>query len=184
MAVIVRNSRRAIVLGAVVLALVLGAQPVAAARILKDTGTQGYYELYDEMGGPRGANCLYKQGTYELGAISVRPPLMHGNYATKTKVQWRFKIRRQSVSPGAAFKTIYTSTWQTDKANDAIPADDFTRRKWSAPTNPTGRFQVLVELRWWYQGAVEGFVRAQYEWYLAKWKTQSYENNEYCLQMF
>jgi hypothetical protein len=163
-------------------ATALGVQPVAAARILKDTGTQGYYELYDEMGGPRGATCSYEQASHDLNVMRIKPPLMHGYYSNQTPVEWRFKIRRQAVTPGATFNVIYTSPWQSDTANDAIPANGFTNRAWTAPENPHGRFQAVVELRWKHNGSVEGFVRAQYEWYKAKWSGNSYENNEYCLE--
>jgi hypothetical protein len=179
-----RRSRLSVVL-AMSLALgasALGVQPVAAARILKDTGTQGYYELYDEMGGPRGATCSYEKVTFDLDKMRIKPPLMHGYYPTPSQVQWRFKIRRQSLTPGATFKVFYTSSWQTDTADDAIPANGFTTRAWSAPEDPHGRFQAVVELRWRHNGQVEGFVRAQYEWYKAKWSGNSYENNEYCLE--
>ncbi len=162
--------------------MVLAVQPVAAARILKEDGNWGYYELYDEMVGRKGANCIYETGSQDLDKITIRAPLMHGDYPQNTKVEWRFKIRRNPPGPANPFSTIFTSSWQTDRANDAIPADDFTRRSWTAPESPTGFFQVLIEMRWWHGGSVEGFVRAQYEWYKAKWSGISYVNNEYCLQ--
>ncbi len=174
--------RSMVALGMALSTLAVAAQPVAAARILEETGNPAYYELYDEMDGRRGANCIYETASFDLDKITIRAPQMHGNYPQDTKVQWRFKIRRQSLAPAATFSTIFTSSWQTDLANDAIPADDFTRRTWQAPESPSGRFQVLVELRFWYQGSVEGFVRAQYEWYKAKWSSDYYVNNEYCLQ--
>jgi hypothetical protein len=162
--------------------------PAAAYReLVPCTGTCGYWEAYDYSTGQKGAVCGYEKVSQDLDFISVRPPLMHGNYPTYTKVGWRFKIRRQSLAPGATFNTIFTSSWQTAKANDAIPAyagSGFSRRFWYAPENPTGHFQALVEMQWWHSGSVEGFVRIQYEWYKALWKGNSYTNNEYCLQNY
>lgn len=128
--------RSMIALGVALSTLVVAAQPVAAARILKETGSPAYYELYDEQVGRRGANCIYEAGSYDLDKITIRPPQMHGNHQQNTKVEWRFRIRRQRLTPGATFKTIFTSTWQADQANDAVPADDFTRRNWLAPEEP------------------------------------------------
>jgi hypothetical protein len=186
--------RRRLLSAALGFSLALGtllavAQPVGAARILVDcTGTCGYYELYDEQTGKKGANCLYKSASPgELDAITVRPPLMHGNYPTKTKVEWRFRIRHKSSGGIDPFVKIYTSSWQSALADDAIPAypgHGFSRRAWNAPSSPAGFYQVVVELRWWHQGAKEGFVRAQYEWYKAKRNGASYVNNEYCLPQY
>ena len=168
--------------------LLVVAQPVAAERILVDcTNICGYYELYDSMNDRRGANCLYEaSGNGDLDKITVRPPLMHGNYSNKTKVEWRFKVRRNAPGGSNTFVVYYTSSWQSALADDAIPAypgHGFYRRTWIAPENPTGFFQIVVELRWWHHGSVEGFVRAQYEWYKAKRPGyQPYIDNEYCLQ--
>lgn len=170
--------------------LVISASPVAAERILNDCTageTCGYWEVGDTGpgAGPAGAVCKYENGSFDLDFISIRPPLMHGAYSNKTPVEWRYKIRRQPVSGAQPFSVIYTSTWQSAMANDAIPAyagSGFARRYWYAPENPHGFFQVLVEMRWKHSGAVEGFVRVQYEWYKALWNGNSYKNNEYCLE--
>ena len=76
---------------------------------------------------------MYEKPGQDLDEITVRPPLMHGYYSNKTKVAWRFKVRRASVG-GGNFSTIYTSSWQTAMANDAIPVyagQGFSRRAWS-----------------------------------------------------
>ena len=162
---------------------VIAVQPAAAFRILKDDGPQGNYEIGDEFGGPYGANCLYESGSKDLDKITVRAPRnVHGAYPNKTKVEWRFKVRRNAPGGASTFGVIFESSWQSDRADDAIPANGFTRRAWMAPEHPTGFFQIVIEIRWWHLGAVEGFVRGQYEWYKAKWMGGTYQNNEYCLE--
>lgn len=162
------------------------AAPVAAETVLVNcNGTCGYWEVYDTgPSGMKGAVCVYEKPGYDLDKMTIRPPLMHGNYSTKTKVGWRYKIRRADVNVGT-FHTIYTSSWQTTLANDSIPARDghgFARRAWTAPENPHGFFDVWVELGWWHNGSREGFARVEYDWYKAQRGSSSYTNNEYCLE--
>ena len=165
--------------------------PAAAEIVLNQcTGTCGYWQVTDMQSGGKGAVCVYlKSNTApNLHEITVRPPLMHGNYPQKTKVGWRFKIQRSPVS--GTFSTIYTSSWQTAKANDSIPAyagHGFSRRAWFAPSNPHGFFRVWVEMRWWNQSgsAVEGTARVQYLWYKAVQSGNTpYTDESYCLQDF
>jgi hypothetical protein len=181
------SSMRVIVAMALALATgILAAQPVAAARHLYTTGDIGSFDEFnfrDYDDGPYGANCIYETGSSDdLERITVRAPInVHGlaTHPNWSKVEWRFKIRRNSPGPGT-FQTIFTSSWQTDLANDQYVADDFTRRPWIAPANPSGFYQVLIEVRFWKQGSVHGFTRWQYEWYKAKRGSGVYENNEYC----
>lgn len=161
----------------------------AAAEIVLDacTGTCGYYQVKDQgPTGPKGAVCVYLNNTThpDLARITVRPPLMHGNYPTKTKVGWRFRIQREPVS-SMTFTTLYTSPWQTALADNAIPANvgsGFSRRAWSAPPDPHGRFRVWIEMRWWYNGAVDGSALVQYDWYKAMRGGSSYTDQSYCLE--
>lgn len=111
---------------------------------------------------------------------------MHGNYSNKTKVAWRYKIRRASTG-GGSFGTIYTSSWQTAMANETNPVsagDGFSRRAWMAGENPHGFFDVWVELAWYYNGSREGFARIEYDWYKALRGSSSYTNMEYCLEEY
>jgi len=162
--------------------------PAAAETILIECdGTCGYYEVKD-MGptGPKGAVCVYEKPGYDLDEITVRPPLMHGYYDTKTKVAWRFKIRRSNTS-GGAYSTIYTSSWQYAMASNTNPVsagDGFSRRAWMAGENPNGFFDVWTELRWDHNGSREGFARIEYDWYKALRGSSSYTNNEYCLEEY
>ncbi len=162
--------------------------PAAAETVLKDcVGTCGYWEVSDTgPSGPKGAVCVYETGgSHDLDRITVRPPLMHGNYANKTTVKWRFKVRRQAVSPGATFHTIYTSSWQSAQASETVPAyagHGFARRAWMVPESPHGFFDVWVELSWLNNGSVQGTARVEYDWYKAQRGGSSYVNNEYCLE--
>ena len=181
--------RMVLALAFAVSALAGVAAPSAAnTTLINCNGTCGYYETYDAAISKKGAVCVY--GTsfpYKLNRITVRPPLMHGYYSTKTKVGWRFKIQRMPVG-GGPWSTIFTSTYQGAMANDAVPANvgsGFSRRAWQAPSNPAGYFwRVWVELRWWHLGVVEGFARVQYDWYKALRGGSTYTNPDYCLQSY
>lgn len=167
------------------------ASPAAAEIVIVQCqGTCGYYQVTDGMTGGKGAVCVYKTGLApNLKEITVRPPLMHGNYPQKTKVGWRFKIQR-SPSGGGSFSTIYTSMYQTAKADDSIPAyagHGFARRGWQAPANPHGFFRVVIEMQWWNQGgsSVEGYAKLQYQWYKAEQSGNTpYTDESYCLEDF
>jgi hypothetical protein len=145
------------------------AAPAAGAVIVKAcVGTCGSYEVGDSST-TYGAKCTYGNSyPYKLLNVNVRPPLMHGNYSTKTKVGWRFKIQRQPTG-GGKWLVTYTSSYQTADANDAIPAylnHGFTRRTWTAPSNPAGYFyRVILELQWWKNGNVEGYAKARDQYY-------------------
>lgn len=181
-----RAIRVALAVGLALLSALAAVQPAAAARILLDcTGDCADYELYDEMGSRHGANCLYETATpHELDKITVRPPQMHGlaTAPNDSKVEWRFKIRRDPPGAGT-LDVIHTSSWQTSVANDqevANAGDGFSRRTWVAPENVSGLYHVVVELRWWRSGSPRGLVRAQYEWYKAKLGGTSYSSSGDC----
>jgi hypothetical protein len=173
------------------LALVLGAvvgTPVAAETPIGGCtggGMCGYWEAYDTHPGLKGGICKYETGSYDLDWISVRPPLMHGPWSYKTKVQWKFNILR-STNFGGSYKGIYHSSWQVAMANDAIPARDgsgFSWRTWTAPENPTGWFKVRL-LLWWKNaaGTVVGKQKIEYDHYQGKWSGNNDHRSEYCLQ--
>lgn len=170
--------------------LVVMAAPAAAEIVLIPcNGTCGYYEVKDQgPTGPKGAVCVYSNSTgAPLREMTVRPPLMHGNYPNKTKIGWRFKIQREAPS-SLNFNTIYTSSYQTALADDAIPAyagHGFSRRAWRAPSNPSGFYRVWIEMQWWHNGSVEGFARVQYDWYKAiRSGYPSYVDQSYCLSNY
>lgn len=163
--------------------------PVSAETVLTPcSGTCGYWEVYDGETGRKGANGFY--GTsypYELNKIAVRPPLMHGDHASNSKVSWRFKIQRKPVNSGS-WSTIFTSTYQTATANNSVPAyagHGFSRRTWSAPADPSGYFyRVAIDMRWKHNGSVEGTLSLKYDWYKAKSGTNSYTNPDHLLASY
>ncbi len=166
---------------------VIGATPVSAAVDSGCSGKCGYYEVYDTMSMP-GAKCTY--GTsypYKLKAISVRPPLMHGWYSTKTPVAWRFRIQR-GTNGGGAFHNLFTSGYQQSTASDSIPAyanHGFSRRTWDAPNNVNGyRYRVVLDLIWKKNGSVEGTAHVRYEVYNRVSGMNSDKQPDYCLQAF
>lgn len=147
----IRRSTMRAMLGLVlaVSSLSVIAAPAGAAIVIEGcSGTCGYWEVKDTgPAGPKGAVCGYETASYDLDFISVRPPLMHGNYSYKTKVEWCFKVRR-ATSSGGSYSTIHTSTWQGAVANSATPAyagNGFSRRWWYAPESPIGFFDIWTE---------------------------------------
>ncbi len=170
-------------------ALAIVAAPAAAETVLVNcNGTCGSFQVGDHESGGKGAVCVYQNGgSYNLKEITVRPPKMYGVHSTKTKVGWRFKVQRQSVG-GGSWHAIFTSSYRTAKASNAVPASvgsGFTRGAWHAPSNPTGyRYRVWIEMQWWHGSGVQGFARVQYDWYKAQRTGFSYTNPDYCLQSY
>src|SRR4051812_20590053 len=152
-------------------ALAVIGSPALAATVTRDcyngpTGTSmgvcGYWEVYDNSVGKKGAVCVYDYSSpYYLNRITIRPPLMHGYYSYKTKVGWRFIVQTMPTG-GGSWHNDYTSSWQTAKANDSIPAyvnHGFSRRAWPAATNPSGYYyRILIDLAWWRSGLLQGYT--------------------------
>ena len=142
-------TRRAVVLGPVLMALALAAQPVAASTPISDSGHQGPH-LINDSSGTRGANCLYEghktYNKYLLDKISIRPPVVY-SYDTgpgnqSQWVGWRYIIQRDTAPYGDGYGDLYKSTWVKDKADEAIPAD-FARRIWTASEDTQGQLPGL-----------------------------------------
>ena len=164
--------------------------PAAAETVLSGcSGTCGAWQVNDASVGQKGAVCVYQSsGLYDLKQITVRAPLMHGNYPTKTKVGWRYNIQRKNVN-GGGWSTFYTSSYQTSTANDMIPAytgHGFARRSYSGPSNSHGYYwRVSLDLKWWGKtGSVEGNLTLKYDWYKAIRGSDTYTNSSYCLQAY
>lgn len=177
---------RALVALALALASVAAiAAPAAAETTLVNcNGTCGSYQYDDQEFGSKGAVCKYETSSYDLDFISVRPPLMHGPYSFDTPVAWKYKIYRKPT--GGSWSVYYTSTWQSDRADDAVPAyagNGFVRRYWYAPESPTGIYKVRVYLRWKNNaGNTIGTASAEYDWYVRKWSTSTNTGMGYCIQ--
>lgn len=184
-------------MGRIVLALAFAflavgalSSPAAAETVLNGcSGKCGYWEVGDKSTGGKGAVCVYQTSyPYNLKQITVRAPLMHGRYAVKTKVGWRFNIQKKNVG-GGSWKTTYTSSFQTAKASNSIPAytgHGFSRRAYNGPAHPEGFYwRVTLDLRWWGKtGAVEGNLKLKYDWYKRQRGALTNTSNLYCIQSY
>lgn len=169
--------RTSIVVSATLLALVLAVQPVAASTPVSQTGKVGPYQIDDFQDTTRGANCVYKKtktnGKNRLGEINVRPPKVHardtGAGNQSQWVGWRFIIQQDKEFDGT-YKSIFKSTFVKKKATETSIAA-FTRRAWTAHSNPKGNYRVRVVLVWYKPGTsttVQGKVVEQIDWYNVK----------------
>lgn len=167
--------------------MVAMAVPVGAETVLNNcSGTCGDWQVSD-MGptGPKGAVCKYETNSFDLDFISVRPPIMHGPFAQKTKVQWQYKILRAN-NAGATWRVEYTSNWQTARANTSVAAyagSGFARRFHYVAENPTGIRKVRLSLRWKNAaGNNIGSASVEYDHYQRLWNGQKDHGMEYCIQ--
>ena len=172
-----RMARRAMVLGPVFMALALAVQPVAASTPISQSGLYGEYQINDDQGTTRGANCLYEghktNGKYLLNKISIRPPVVHahdyGAGNTSQWVGWRYVIQRDSNFDNV-YGDVYKSGWVKDKASETEIAD-FTRRTWTAPENPAGNYRVRIIIKWFKPGTTStqsGRAVEELDWYHLK----------------
>ena len=173
----IRRMSRALVFGPVLMALLLAAQPAAAATGIHETGKVGPYQINDDAT-TRGANCDYEThltgGSYLLDDISVRAPFMHARntgHGNQTQwVGWWYKIQLDKEFDNT-FSTIFTSSVVKAKATETTIAP-FGRRKWTAPENvKDGNYRVKVFMVWYKPGTStveQGRVVANIDWYRAK----------------
>jgi hypothetical protein len=173
-----RMSRRALVFGPVLMALLLAVQPAAAATGIHTTGKVGPYQINDDQTTTRGANCDYEthltNGSYLLDDIGVRAPFMHArNTGPGNQTQWvgwGYKIQLDKEFDNT-FKTIFTSSVVKAKATETTIAP-FTRRTWTAPENvKDGNYRVKLFMVWYKPGTStveQGRVVANIQWYHAK----------------
>ncbi len=167
--------RPALLLGALILALVLGVQPVAAVNVTHASGVFGYAVLQDAHFPKQGANCDYKttksNGVYPLKDMSVRTTRIYARDTTSGTDQqwvgWRFKIQRD-INFDQSFSTLFTSSVMKAEATDTTPAT-FNRRKWTpAPNLHTGNYRIQVTWLWYTPGSsttVQGKQVGLIEWY-------------------
>jgi len=170
-----RMSRRATVFGPVLMALVLAAQPVAAAHVTSTTGHPGPYTIHDNETTTRGANCDYKthpssNGHHLLKDISVRAPSVRardtGPGNQSQWVGWQFKIDRDSDTNGS-YVNIFTSNVVKRMATETSSAA-FSRRTWLPASTPQGNFRVRIVIYWYTHASntnETGRVKATIEWY-------------------
>jgi hypothetical protein len=170
------SSRRAAVLGPLLMALTLIAQPVAADQRVSESGDHGPYETQDTDLDP-GAKCFYESnktnGKNVLDGINIRPPLSvlsydYGAGNPNQSVGWRYIIQRDSDANGT-FSDLFKSSFVKDKANETHSAG-FSRRTWYASENPQGNYRVRIVIRWYELGSSSvqsGKVVHQLDYYRA-----------------
>ena len=169
------RSRRALVLGPVLMGLLLAVQPVAAATAVSSSGTFGVAYIADFHVGKQGARCDYKTTSstthFRLKDISVRGPEITaedtGSGHPNRWVGWRYKIQRDTNFDNQ-FGTFFKSGVVKAKATDQTPAV-FARRTWTAPANlKMGNYRVQVTLIWYKPGSstlVQGTQVANIDYY-------------------
>ena len=187
------TTRRATVLGTALMALILAAQPVAAAHVTSTTGHVGRYTIHDKETTTRGANCDYKthlsNGQYLLKDISVRPPSVRarntGPGNQSQWVGWQFKIDRDTNFDGV-YANVFTSAVVKRVATETSSAD-FVRRTWTPASTPKGNFRVRIVIFWYTHASKTnetGRVKATLEWYHARKGGASIIRHNSCNQAF
>jgi len=183
------SSRHVVVLGAMLMALMLSAQPVAADYRVSESGVHGPYSTLDTDIAP-GAKCFYEtnktNGKNVLDRINIRPPQSVNSYDygpgnPNQWVGWRYIIQRDSDLNGT-FANLFKSSWVKDKANETDPAE-FGRRTWYASENPAGNYRVRIVIRWYEPGSssVEsGKVVHQFVYYRAVKGTSTKDRMNSC----
>ena len=184
-----RRRRPLVVLAAILGALLVGVQPAAAFSVLSSTGLTGSYSLTDadSPSGHQSTICSYRTSTYKLTAIEVRHPQVKARNRTSGRdsqwVAWQFIVQNQTPS-GTTWQTIYGSAFAKASAADNLAAA-FTNRTWVGPADPTGKYRILIVIRWYTPGStssIQGQVKLRDLYYESKWNGNAVISQDYCLQ--
>jgi len=186
---VVRHHRPLLVLASLVATLLVSVQPAAAFSVLSSTGLTGPYSLADAAtpSGHQSVICYYRTATSKLDRIEVRHPQVKGRNRTVGRDHqwdgWQFIVQHQTPS-GTTWQTIYASSFAKANAADNLAAA-FTNRTWVGPSDPTGKYRVLVVIRWYAPGstsAIEGQVKLGDSYYESKWNGFAIISPDFCLQ--
>ncbi len=181
--------RRLFVLASLVAALLVSVQPAAAFTVLSSTGLTGTYSLTDAASpsGHQSTICYYRTATSKLDKIEVRHPQVKARNRTSGRdhqwVGWQFIVQHQTPS-GTTWQTIYGSSFAKADAADNLAAA-FANRTWAGPADPTGKYRVLVVIRWYTPGstsAIQGQVKLRDTYYESKWNGHAIISPDFCLQ--
>jgi hypothetical protein len=186
----IRSRRRTLsVLASAALVLLIGVQPVAATTLVSKTGVVGSYSLTDAAtpAGSQGVTCAYDLVTYHVTSITVRHPSVKARNRTSGRdsqwVGWQYIVQHETPS-GTTWQTIYASSFRKAVAKDNLAAA-FANRVWPAPADPTGRYRVLIVIRWYAPGSssvIEGQVKLRDAFYQSTWNGNSVISPDFCLQ--
>jgi len=184
-----RQRRPLVVIFAVFAMLLIGFQPAAAYTVVSRSGATGPYSLTDAAApfGTQGATCFYGTSSYKLVKIEVRRPQVKARNRTNGRdsqsVGWQFIVQHQTPS-GTTWATIYGSTFVKATAYDNLAAS-FANRSWVAPADPSGRYRLLVVIRWYTPGGsstIEGQVKVRDQYYKLTWNGNPVLGDGSCLQ--
>jgi hypothetical protein len=161
-----RDGRRlAAVLGLTLGLLAAGVVPVGADTDLPGWGRTGPHSLRDREEQP-GVTCRYGEPSSVLETLRVRPPRIRARNVTsardKQRVSWMIRVQYWDVNEFWA--TASTAGPWTATAWDDQPAA-FAAQTVAAPLGMGGEYRVVVVLRWWRNGKVEGLDRRLVDWY-------------------
>lgn len=184
-----RHRRSVVVLLSVLAGLLVGVQPAAAYTVVSHTGVLGPYSLTDAGSpiGHQGATCFYKTSTYKLTKIEARRPVVKARNRTSGRdsqwVSWQVIVQHQTPS-GTTWATVFASTFTKALAYDNQAAP-FANRTWTAPATPTGKYRVLLVIRWYTPGSsstIQGQVKLRDSFYESKWNGYTHISEGFCLQ--
>jgi hypothetical protein len=161
------------------------AAPAAAETVISPcSGRCGSNDGFDEPGGPFGAVCKYDNTTLDLATIVVHPPEIWSLYAKLTKVGWRYEIYGGPTDTNTPTK-LFTSTWQFAKASQTKPVKGghgLTKRSYHFTSDPSAYewYRVVIDVGWWHNGAREGILSFEYDWYKTVQGTHTGSHEDAC----
>ena len=152
-------------LGLVVL-LVGGSGGVAGADTeLASWGLTGPRSLRDRQGLP-GVACRYVETSGILDTLRVRPPKVRARNVSASRdrqtVSWAIRVDYWDVNEFWATAST-AGPWKATAWDDQVAA--FSARTIDAPIGMGGRYRVVVVIRWYRGGALEGRSLRLVDWY-------------------
>jgi hypothetical protein len=167
-----RPIRPLIVLVAVSLALVVGAQSALGAEVVSKSGKRGVWTLRDTSSQP-GGFCTYDVDIpNDLDLLEAKGPRVFArDRSSRRDGQWvgiRILFQRSKEDGGSG-------GWQTVKSTGFVKKHAFDdtavsigRRGWQADFDGSPHFRVRANIRWYQPGTksvVQGAATLRYEWY-------------------
>jgi len=155
----VRGGRVAALVAIVVLLLGSGGGTASADTVLGGHGLRGPHALRDSAQRP-GALCTYGESSSLLRTILVRAPRIRARDVTAARdhqrVSWTVTIQYWDVN-GYWGQGVSAGPWTATAWDDRVAA--FGARTVAAPIGLGGLYRVVVTMRWFRGGAVEGLDR-------------------------
>jgi len=185
-----RGIRTSAFVAVAALALLITAEgPAAAFTVTGQSGLTGPYSLTDAMSpaGYQAVVCSYSTAGSKLTLVTAHHPVVKARNRTAGRdsqvVAWQFIVQHATPS-GTTFTTLYASPFARAKAYDNLAAP-FADRSWQAPPDPTGKYRVVIVVRWYVPGsttAIAGQVKLRDGFYESRWNGHSIVSPDWCLQ--